>query len=194
MRSWVERAARRVRLYRPDGNPLRRTVDRVESAVVAAAVTLTVASVPVGVTMGMAIHEGELAAERAGRWVTGHLVTDAPKLPWVSADGTSVPVLAPVRWREADGRVVTVRAVVPRVAKAGAAVQVWLDPAGNPVTDPPDRTRSAARAVAAGAGVPIGTAGVLLLVYAAARLELDRRRSAAWARSWEIAQRGHRTV
>jgi hypothetical protein len=65
---------------------------------------------------------------------------------------------------------------------------IWLDPSGQPYQAPPGQDDIVARAVLTGAVAFLLEIGLLYLVYAVARLGLDRRRVAAWDSDWAEAE------
>ncbi|MCG5218931.1 Rv1733c family protein [Streptosporangium soli] len=183
---WV---ARQVRLYRLDRNPLRRRWDRIEAFVVAIVLVLSMAGVPFAVRLGLTVYEQGVTSERSGRWVSGRLVSNAPAARWADPEGGLNTVKAPARWPLADGGSGTGMVDVPEGSKAGSPVRIWLDASGKPVTKPPERATTVAKAVVAGSGVMLLGFGTLLLAYGATRCLLDRRRHTAWEEEWAAADR-----
>lgn len=181
---WV---ASRVRLYRPDRNPLRRASDRIEALFVALFLLLFATGLVLAPMYGRAVYQDGLRAEQSGRWVTARLVRDAPAAP--PYEGGAVPARAKATWTGADGRPVTGMVPVRWGAKAGATVRVWLDASGRPVADPPQRSETLARAVAVGLTTVLVSGGIALAGYAGVRALLDRRRYAAWAAEWIVTER-----
>lgn len=93
-------------------------------------------------------------------------------------------VAAAVTWTAADGTIRTAKAEVSSVGRLGEATTIWLDPAGNPTTQPPTRGAVLAEGVSLGVLAVLGGAGVLLVVYGAENTAFTHLRSAAWERDW----------
>lgn len=179
-----------IRRFRPDHNPLRRTADRVEAAILAG---LTIVLLVAGPLAGTAVASvvsasGARTAHAQASWrQTGAvLLRTAPVqivTPYQAAPEPSVLAA----WTAPDGTRHTGDVAAPGGTKAGVRVPVWTDRAGHlePVPEPHSDTVvwEVLAALAAGAGV-------LLLVSVAggiARFALDRRRLAAWDAAWPVA-------
>ena len=173
---------RRVRLYRPDHNPLRRRWERIEAVIVLVLTLFGLASIPLALMVGTLAADNAAAQARAGRWVTAHVLADVPILSSSSyrlADPT-----ANVRWQGNDGRVLTAAAPVKWGMKAGDPIKVWLGETGRPAKAPLDQAEIALQGVLAGSVVLAVTAAALSLAYAASRRILDAKRAAAWDDDW----------
>ncbi|MEO3808239.1 hypothetical protein ABGB17_04485 [Sphaerisporangium sp. B11E5] len=177
---WV---MRRVRLYRPDGNALRRRTDRVEALVVLVCVLLFAGGLVLAFATGGALYRDGLAAERSGRWVAARVLRDPP-VPRTSTDTMRAELRTPVTWVDARGRTMIAEAPVFLGTKAGTTVRVWLDAKGRPGGTRPDRAMTVARALAGATGTVTVIGGLLLGCYALVRRSLDRRRYAAWDVAW----------
>jgi hypothetical protein len=173
---------RRVRLYRPDRNPLRRRWERIEAVIVMVLVLIGLASLPLALLVGTLAADSAAAEAHAGRWVTARLVAEVPVLS--SSSYRLADPIENVRWQESDGRVVTAAAPVRWGMKAGDPIKVWLDETGRPAKAPPDQVEIALQGVMAGCAVVAVTIAVLSLAYAASRRILDARRAAAWGDDW----------
>jgi hypothetical protein len=177
-----------VRRWRPDGNPLRRTADRVEAAVVAALIAAFLAGAP-------------LAALAAGRSasVTGSRIEHA-QAGWHqvaavllhSASATSHPMfqvslesLVPARWTAPDGTPRTGEIYAPAGAKAGSTVTVWADRSGRLTPIPLQRGDVVEEVALAASLATMAVAAVLAAIGLLARWVLDRRRLAAWDAHWK---------
>lgn len=183
MRELARWGMRRIRLWRPDRNPLRRRWDRWETLAVAMLLGLGLLAVIPAVGMANAAYELGVARESQGRWVSVRLTADAPSVLRVSPDSEVLPE-TPVRWTRADGRTVKVFAPVPPGAKAGDSVRLWADASGHLVSGPQDHTTTVAQAVTVGVGAMFVVAGAIGAAFGAIRWGLDRRRYAAWEAAW----------
>lgn len=178
------------RELRPDGNPLRRTCDRAEAAVLAGLLALLLVAVPLAaVIVGGRVYAGAVRAERAEqaswRQVPAVLLTAAP----VSGSEVDQTLVRAV-WTAPDGVQRAGEVTVPSGTPSGRTVRMWVDasgrPAGQPLTADDVISRAVTLAVAAAAGV-----GAALLGSAAAvRWMFFRRRVAAWDAEWRAAARG----
>ncbi len=176
-----------VRRLLPDRNPLRRTADRVEAAVLVILAVAFLAGAPLAALAGGSVAGGlsrsTQRAESAWRPVQATLLQNAPKR--VSAIGqASVDPLVRAQWRAPDGGRRTGRVYAPRGARAGRTVTIWTDRLGHLVGYPVQHVDVVVRSILAGllsAGV---LAAVLAGIWLLARLLLDRRRLAAWDIGW----------
>jgi hypothetical protein len=177
-----------VRLWRPDGNPLRRTADRVEGVVMAVLIAAFLTGAPLA-----ALAAGDAAAATGSRiaaaqasWhrVPAVLLRDA------AADShamfqASLEALVPARWTAPDGVPRTGEIYVPAGAKAGSTVLVWADGSGR-LTEMPLRPGDVAEEIALAASLTtVAVAGLLVAIGLLARWVLDRRRLAAWDARWK---------
>ncbi|MGA5762333.1 hypothetical protein [Nonomuraea bangladeshensis] len=185
-----------TRRYRWDRNPLRRRTDRLESALVVAAVLLVLVSVWPAVLAGRATYGAGMAETRVGpggrQQVTATLLRDAP--PARATYGEMPPQLprTPARWTGPDGAARTGEVTAPGLARSGTAVRIWIDAEGRPATAP----KKPLEIVIRGAGMAVFVVLVAALIavtgFAAGRWALDRRRYRSWDAAWAIAdKRGH---
>jgi hypothetical protein len=192
MRRWRTRGGRLrvlVRRWRPDGNPLRRTADRVEAAVMVLLIATFLCGAPLAAfTAGQAAAVNGLRAQRAqAGWhrVTAVLLRKAP--PSVNPMfEVALQPLVPAWWTAPDGTSRTGEVHAPANAVAGSTVPVWIDRSGRPVSslvqpsDVVDGIVLAASLAAGAVAVALAVLGFL------ARWALDRRRLAAWDARWAV--------
>ncbi|MEU8266130.1 hypothetical protein AB0B89_03105 [Sphaerisporangium sp. NPDC049002] len=119
--------------------------------------------------------------------VTAVLLEDAASTSAVSSQGAVLGIKAKARWYTPDGRVRTDVVTVPAHAKAGSALEMWIDSSGRPTAPPRTHSQTVADAVVAGFGVETGAAGLLFLNLALVRWMLDRRRYDDWDKAWTSA-------
>jgi hypothetical protein len=180
------RLAALIRGWWPDRNPLRRTADRVEAAVIAALLVAFLAGVPLaGLAAAGWAAAGAMRAERAqARWhrVPAVLLQDAPK-PAQALFQASLDPLVPARWTAPDEAPRVGQVYASGGARAGTIVMVWTDGSGSLEGFPLQREDVAAReALAALAAVLV--VAVLAVTGKLARRALDKRRLAAWDADW----------
>jgi hypothetical protein len=183
----LTRLAWLVHRFRPDGNPLRRTADRAETAVLAGLLTAFLAGAPF-VSLG-ADHWAAAAGRHTERvqatWhrVPAVLLQDAPG----SADAMFADSLEPqvrARWTAPDGSARFGRVPAGGGGRAGTTVMVWADSSGRVTGVPVQHAVLADEAVQAAV---LASAALALLLLAAGRLArrgLDRQRLAAWQADW----------
>ena len=176
-----------MRRWRPDRNPLRRTADRVEAAVMAALVVVFLAGAPLA---ALAAAEwaaaGSMRAERAqARWhrVPAVLLQNVPE-PAHAMFQASVDPLARTRWTAPGGAPRAGEVYAPGGARAGAIVMVWTDGSGRLAGTPLQRADVAAREALAALLAAVLVTAVLAAAGMFARRALDQRRLAAWDADW----------
>jgi hypothetical protein len=166
-----------------DRNELRRTSDRIEAwcalALIIAFVPLAVLSATYAVSW---VHAGAVKEQHEPlRQVTARLVQSAPT-------GNSAAAGLAVFWAEARwtvGRTTHIGDVpVVSGARAGTAVPIWVDAAGNVQQPLPTQAQVSARVVLAVVAAPVGVALGLWLVWCAVKWLLDRRRLSNWTHEW----------
>jgi len=171
---------------RPDRNPLRRTADRVEAAIMAGLLAVFLAGVPLAALAAGQVASSGTRAERAqARWhqVPAVLLQDAPE-PAHALSQASLDPLVRARWTAPGGAPREGEVYAPGGARAGTTVMVWTDRSGKLEGAPVQRAdvtiweAFAALAAAALAAAAVAVTGFL------ARQGLDRRRLAAWDADW----------
>jgi hypothetical protein len=186
--TWLGRLVRR---WRPDRNPLRRRLDRVETAVLGVLLVAFLAGAP-------------LAARAAGSWTHAGLLREARahsaawhQVPatllqsttnWTafeSVPGAEGPV-ADVRWKAPDGRVRTGMVYILGPAKAGSTIMVWINRDGQ-LTDPPLLGSQIASLADLNETLAVTVLAVTVIVIGwLAHHLMDRRRLAAWGADWLV--------
>ncbi|MFI9592828.1 hypothetical protein [Nonomuraea sp. NPDC052265] len=191
MKALIDLLTRRVRLYRPDGNPLRRRSDRLESVAVLVTALVVLAGVWPAILAGRLAYGGALqeeSAHAAGRHqVRATLLADAPA---AGVALTEMPVREQqvmARWTTPSGAARSGPVPVPGAAKAGSTVPLWIDADGRPAPPPADRTVLRTRGVVT--GVLLMSAIVLTALggFAGFRWWTDRRRYQEWEVQWARA-------
>jgi hypothetical protein len=180
----TDRALRRMRLYLPDGNGLRRTSDLIEGLSVLLFLTLCIASLAPALLIGNHVYQSGVAQETSGRWVQATTLEDAPKATWVSTEGVATQLRTRVTWAASGDREALGEAPVSQSTKAGSAVQVWLDRSGKPGDGPPAHMEAIASGVITAISAEGLFIGLLLAGLQLVHLLLDRRRYAAWDTEW----------
>ena len=165
---WFTMAWWRWRLAQARGrNPLVRPTDRVEVAVMALAVVVSLAVIPFAGAIGTAVHDGH-AQRYAAQQHDRHLVkgtSTADRLRWQPGDvenAGSYRFDSPLKDR--------------------SSVDVWVDKTGRQVSPPASSWQAGADAVVAAAGFWLSVTAVAALLVALVRRGLRRSRYAGWGR------------
>jgi len=181
-------AVRAARGVWPDRNPLRRTLDRVEAAILAGLAVALLAGAPVAAVtaahLAAAIGARTAQAQRSWHQVPVVLLADIPG----SGYGRSGPV-ARARWAAAGGGARTGTVSAPPGARAGSTVPVWVDGSGQLTKAPPLRLSQVnEQAVLAAAAAVVALGYLLPCAGLLARGLLARRRLAAWDADWRATE------
>jgi hypothetical protein len=177
----------RLRRFGFGCHPLRRRVDRLESAALLSALLVALLAIPVAVVLGTTIRdhqESVAAAQRAGlQQITGRTLEDtATMVP--TAPGQIVSEVR-IAWSDATGAPREGRADVLIGTRAGAELTLWLDRSGAVHRAPRELGDCAALGAGAGAGLLTLAWMIAWGMYRLARRSLDRRRDQAWTVEWE---------
>ena len=177
----MSRAARWLREYLPDRNPLRRTSDRAQATIIGLLLMVFLAAAPLAAILAGSWADGPRPVAQQTRYhVAAVLLAGAPR-PIAYGYGGAVDLLARAKWATPAGTLRTGEIPVALGEKAGRTVMIWIDAAGR-LAGPP---------VHAAADQPLASVAAVLLVGAvvvcAGKLGcwlLDRRRLAAWDAGW----------
>jgi hypothetical protein len=163
--------------WQPDRNPLRRTSDRAETALLAVLFIAFFAAAPFvvqacGTMAHAAAHRVQLAEQASWHQVPAVLLHTAPGS--VSYAGIQAEVQA--RWTAPDGKKVTGEVPVPPAAVAGSTFTIWTSRDGQ-LTDPPlQNSQVAGQTDLAETFGGIALATTLIIIGMLVRRALDRRR------------------
>lgn len=181
---------RLARAFGCDHNPLRRRVDRIESATMTLLAVAFLALAPFAslVAMGQVHANGlrELAAEQGWRPATATLAENARDGVIQSSGGTSVALVA-ARWRAPDGALRTGEVTTSLNAKAGQHVRIWLTSAGALTHPPLTKAELGQRATITALLTTSGVAVLVVITAGFVRLAANRRRMAGWDSAWAAA-------
>jgi len=177
-----------VRGRRPDRNPLRRTSDRVETALLAALVIAFLAAAPfvAQVSAGWALARAQQA--QTAQEASWHQVPAVVLKTESSVQGgdiyAALQVQAQARWKAPNGKVVTREIPVPLGTAVGATVRVWTTSDGQLTDQPMGDSQVAGTAGLASALSIVAFAVLLVITGTLARRALDKRRMADWGAEW----------
>ncbi len=174
---------------RPDRNPLRRRVDRIEAVLLALIIAAFAAGAPLAALAG-----GGWAAAVTGsvqRAEAGWQPVSARVLQTAAAAPRGLYQAAPDRlteatWLAPDGRRQVGRIGVPGGVRSGQSVTIWVNRAGRVVGYPVQHADVVIRSLLAGAAAVLLLAAALGIIALLVRRLLDRRRLAAWDMSWAV--------
>jgi hypothetical protein len=165
-------------------NPLRRRVDRLESALLLGALVAALLAIPAAAALGTTIRNRaeHMAAQHRAELhpVQARTLEDAVS-PALGQITTRVRII----WFDALGSPQEGWADVLIGTNAGTELTIWLDRTGARARAPRESDDSAALGVAAGVIMLTLAWPLLWGLFRLARLPLDRRRAQEWAREWE---------
>ena len=183
--SWPLRA---IRGARPDRNPLRRGIDRLETCLLAGLFLAMAVVTPFAAPL--AGHASYLSALHARQ----QQLADRHQVRAVLTQGAgpvngyslSAFVLTPANWTSFSG--VSRSGEVPAApgSSNGTAVTIWTDSDGYLDSPPLALSEVASQADAATIGVIVASGVVYIVAAAAIRQLFNRRRMAAWDSDWVI--------
>jgi hypothetical protein len=168
-------------------SPLRRSVDRLEAAVLIGTLLLGLLAVPVAAAVGTGAHEAA-ARQAAHQRSLLHVVparTLEDALAPVGPDGPVVGPL-PVRVSWVDHTGVTKRAAVEVEpgTPAGTKVSVWVDAHGREAPPPSTASETVMTGVWTAVGGLLAAWSCLTLAVVGIRRALDRSRLRMWETEW----------
>jgi hypothetical protein len=184
---WVPLSKRIKRWLGVDGNPLRRPVDRFESAVRVALVLAFLIGAPMLAPATRHLVEvaglQEVHREASWRQVQAVLVRSAPRQFY--AYGSMATFWVPGRWQAPSGGMRNGLVPAKTGDPAGGRVRVWVNWAGqvmnrHPMTIGMVKVRSVLLEI----GTVVALALVLLLLAGLTRICLNRRRMLHWGIEW----------
>ena len=173
------RAARVVRGLWPDRNPLRRSVDRLEAAIVGGLAVAFLAGAPLAAVA--AAHAAYSYGARGADWhrVPAVLLATAPTYGY-----TGYQPMVSARWIAPNGMRRTGAVPAPPDARAGGTVMVWVDATGQQTGPPPQPMQLRNQAALAAILAPVVVGMIVLCAGQLAHNLLDRRRLTAWDAAW----------
>jgi hypothetical protein len=180
-------AGRAVRGLWPDRNPLRRTLDRVEAAIVAGLAIAFLAGAPVAAVTAAHVAAATGArttqAQRSWHRLPAVLLADVPS----SGYGRYGPV-ARASWAAPGGRARTGTVSAPPGARAGSTVLVWADGSGQLAKAPLQLSQVNDQVVLAAVAAVVTLGYLLPCLGLLACGVLGQRRLAAWDADWQATE------
>ena len=172
-----------------DRNPLRRTVDRAETAIRLTVLVLILTVVPAAAVLaGRWADHAALAQAReqnaATHVVSATLLGPAPSVgapdPYAGAEVAWVPA----RWTAPDGRARTGDVLAPVGARKDSTVSTYVDASGNFTDPPPGRGEVIGNVLMTVTLVGLSMLAILVTAEAVCHQLLERRRLKAWDTEW----------
>ena len=173
---------------RPDHNPLRRPVDRLESMLMLGLIALFLVATPlIALGVGRWAWDGAAATARTEQ-AAWHKVSAVvlQGVPAAKNDPYGAIYLAqiPVRWTAENGTAHTGRVTAETGVRTGAHVTVWTGSDGQLTGPPLGRAQLAHQAAFAGLMSVLGFSLLLAVTALVTHQMLQRRRMAAWDAEW----------
>jgi len=187
---WLAALARRAGL---DANPLRRSSDRAEAWLTLGLVLVFLIASPLAaIGLGKLTSAASASAARAQvaseRQVSAVLLDKVARAADDPLYGAAGFVWARAKWTAPDGVRQTGEVPAPVGSRAGRAVTIWVNPAGQLVYPPIGESQIASRVIAVVALTPAALGVLLMMVLWLARSVLDRRRLKDWAAEWSAVE------
>jgi len=180
---------RQVRGLRPDGNPLRRTTDRVETYLLAGLFVAAATGAPFAAQAAShAAYAGALRAQQE-QLATRHQVTAVlTKSAGTTVSGYALSAYVPAEasWASVTGVPRSGEILAQAGSRRGTSVTVWTDQNGSLVSPPLATAQVVGQGQAAAIGAVAGVVVVFLTGAGFARYVLYRRRMAAWEADWQV--------
>ena len=178
-----------MRGLRPDRNPLRRTLDRVESYLLAGLLVAALAGAPFAAQAAShAAYAGALRAEQA-QLATRHQVRATLTGPAGNNNSTyTLSAEVPVRaaWTTPAGERRTADILALAGTPKGARVTIWTDAQGNLSSPPLQPSQVAGQGDVAALGAIVAVVALYLCATGIVRYVMYRRRMTAWAADWAV--------
>ncbi len=179
---------REVNGLRPDHNPLRRPVDRLESMLTLGLIALFLVATPlIALGVGRWAWDGAAATartEQAAWHKASAVVLQGVPAPKNDPYGAIYLAQIPVRWTGQDGTAHTGKVAAESGVRTGARVTVWTGSDGRLTGPPLGRAQMAHQAAFAGLMSVLGFSLLLAVTALVTRQMLQRRRMAAWDAEW----------
>jgi hypothetical protein len=183
-----QRMQRLRRIVAGDDNPLRRAIDKLESAIIVSLVIAFLVAAPLLAISAVRIVGGAGAREAAAQssWHTVPAVlTEDASAGMIGLDGEWDTSWVTARWTAPDGATRHGFVAVGLNAKAGQTVDVWITGSGQLTSQRLTRGGLLEREVLAAIGAPVALAMLLTVVACAVRAAANRRRMASWTKAWD---------
>jgi hypothetical protein len=184
-----QRLQRLRRIVVGDDNPLRRYVDRLESAVAASLVIAFLIVAPLlAIVCVQAVGSAAAREQRAeSTWRSVQAVlTQSAEAGQVGQDGVWGVSWVTAKWTAPDGAIVHGLLPVDLSARADQHLAIWVTATGKPAHPPLTNAEVLDREVMTAIAVASALALVLSTTGWAVRAAANRRRMLGWTKAWEV--------
>lgn len=176
------------RIIAGDQNPLRRHVDRIESAItVGLAVAFLIAAPLLSIFAVRAVGTAGVREQQvqSGWTQVQAVLSENAGAGLMGLDGEWDTSWVTAHWTMPTGAPQIGYVAVALNAKAGQRMTVWVTPAGQLTHPPLTRAEVGQREVLTALAAPAGLAVLLLVAAGAVRVLANGRRMAGWTRAWD---------
>jgi hypothetical protein len=184
-----QRPLRRLgRMLAGNDSPLRRPVDKLESAIITSLIIAFFIAAPLLAIFAAGAVRAAGTREMSGesQWQPRRAVLlQSAAEGAIDLDGDWDTAWVNARWTAPVGATEHGLVAVPLNARAGQQVSVWVTGAGQLTHQPLTKADVAERTVLAAVACPAGLALLLTVAVGVTRVVANRRRMACWAREWE---------
>lgn len=167
--------------------PMRRKVDRVESAITVLALLVMITAIPIAVWAGSASHDAAAHRAETSQRTEATLLENAPQRTMTEAgEFSTTDTRVKARWTAPDGTPQVGKVAVQPGLRASTTVSVWLDESGRVTRQPPGPVGVQAAGTLTGIAAYVGIGMLVCGVVALFRWRLDRVRATLWEHEWEL--------
>jgi hypothetical protein len=184
-------AQRLLRRFGLGAGPLKRGSDRLQVLARVLLVITLLTAVPIALAVVTAAHsqgQAVAAAEAADRHQVTAMLLDDAALPADAGIADPGTMTATVSWTGPSGNARKGVVAVPREARAGSTVTIWIGRDGDVARRPASPSDVAAEATGLGLVILMAISLVATLAYLAFRKLLDRSRLRRWAAEWAVVE------
>ena len=183
-----QRSTPRRFVFSVHGNPMARSSDRAEAALITLLVAIWVICLPIAAAGASKLWANIAGADRSQQQTystTAELLAPT-EFQQLSVDGTPLGGTSSVqaRWSGTNGVEETGPIQATNGLAAGTRVQIWLNHDGEITTAPVSNTTAVAQAVIVATVVWVGVGFLLIAIFLAVRRSLNKSRFAAWEAEW----------
>jgi len=178
-----------LRGLRPDRNPLRRKLDRVEAFIFGGLLVAAAAAAPTAAMRASHWAHSDAVRVAQVQRATSHLErAELLAPPSATTSGYTVASMAPAiaQWTTPAGKLRAGYIEVPANAAKGQEFPVWVDHAGDVTSPPLTPAEIADQGTFASAMAIVVTLVACLTTALITRLIVNRRRLAAWDADWVV--------
>jgi hypothetical protein len=180
---------RLVRVVVGNDHPLRRHVDRIQSAVVAGLVVAFVVAAPLLSIIAVQVTSAAAVREQRAEsgWQARTAVLQESAAAGLVADDGAFDSWVTASWAMPGGAKRSGLVAVDLNARKGQRITVWVTPTGQLTHPPLTRSQVLEWEATAAIVVPIGLAVLLMVTGGVVRVVANRRRMAGWTQAWAVA-------